>query len=232
MSPSTAPVGSAAPASADDHTEFDHTSADVSTFPDTLDLRDLAQKYDPSERFVPSVVWYRTIETLSPVKTVGLGRTNVTLIMPTIVQTDATTPYAGFDRRATPNRNPVAQVHFLPAAYGNTAPATYVVSFSIETTGPVTFTVSAPTFIGGVSGAGSRSVDGATNVSVVFSQLAPTQPVYVALEQTTGAQWNWYSTRIAYPPFVLQLCRCCGRDARRPCSHHAVGPKQRFELAV
>lgn len=187
-----------------DRVEFDRTSADITTFPDTLDLRDLATKYNPADRFIPSHFWYRTFETLSPVKTVGLGRTNVTLIMPTIVQTDATTPYAGFDRTATPSRNPSAGIHFLPSAYGNTSATTYVVSFSIETFGPVTLTVSAPTFIGGVSGAGQRVVDGSASVSVVFANLAPNQPVYVSLDQTAGAQWNWYSTRISYPPIVLQ----------------------------
>lgn len=40
-----------------------------------------------------------SVETLSPAKTFGRGRTNLTLIRPTILQLDATPPYAGFDRR-------------------------------------------------------------------------------------------------------------------------------------
>jgi hypothetical protein len=199
MSTTTPPRSTSA-----DFAEFDRTSADIRTFPDTLDLRDLAEKYNPAELFVPSHFWYRTFETLSPTKTVGLGRTNVTLIMPTILQTDATTPYAGFDPAQTPTRKPSAGIHFIPSAYGNTSAATYVVSFSIETFGPVTFTVSAPTFIGGVSGAGSRVVNGTASVSVVFANLAPNQPVYVSLDQTAGVGWNWYATRISYPPIVLQ----------------------------
>jgi len=37
-------------------------------------------------------------ETLSATKTVGRGRTNLTIIVPTIVQIDAATPRATFDR--------------------------------------------------------------------------------------------------------------------------------------
>lgn len=185
-------------------TEFDHTVADLSTFGDDIDLRALAIDATAAEFRLPPPFWFRTIETLTPAKTVGLGRTNVTLIMATIVQTDAATPYAGFDRQSTPTRNPVAQVHFLPSAYGAVGPATYVVTFSIETSGPSTFTVAAPS-IGEVSGTGSKSVNGRVGISVVFSNLSPGQPVYAYIEQTSGATWNWYATRISYPPLVVQL---------------------------
>ena len=188
-----------------DHTAFDTTAADVSSFPDSLDLRDIALRYTPTTHFIPSHVWFRTIDTLGPTKTVGLGRTNTTLIMPTIVQTDAATPHAGFDRTVTPGRNPAAQVHFDPGAYGNASPATYVISFAVETSGPVTFTVAGLSVLPGVSGLGSRVVDGAQSISVVYANLAPDQPVYAVIEQTAGAHWNWYSTRISYPPLVLQL---------------------------
>jgi hypothetical protein len=188
-----------------DHTAFDKTAADVNSFPDTLDLRDIALAYSPSNHYIPSHVWFRTIDTLSPNKTVGLGRTNTTLIMPTIVQTDAATPYAGFDREVTPSRNPAAQVHFEPSAYGNTAPATFVISFAVETSGPVTFNVQGLSFLPGVSGLGSVVVNGAKSISVVYSNLASNQPVYALIEQTAGANWNWYSTRISYPPLVLQF---------------------------
>ncbi|MET4705360.1 hypothetical protein [Frigoribacterium sp. UYMn621] len=186
------------------HTAFDRTSADVDSFTDTLDLRDVALAYAPSNRYIPSHVWFRTIDTLSPTKTIGLGRTNTTLIMPTIVQTDAATPYAGFDRTVTPSRNPVAQAHFEPGAYGNTSPATYVISFAVETFGPVTFTVQGLSFLPGVSGLGSRVVNGTASISVAYSSLPANQPVYAYIEQTAGARWNWYSTRISYPPIVLQ----------------------------
>ncbi|MFM9921116.1 hypothetical protein [Lacisediminihabitans sp. H27-G8] len=188
-----------------DHTAFDRTSADVDSFTDTLDLRDVALAYTPSNRYIPSHVWFRTIETLSPTKTIGLGRTNTTLIMPTIVQTDAATPYAGFDRTVTSSRNPTAQVHFEPGAYGATTPATYVISFAVETSGPVTFTVQGLSFLPGVSGLGSRVVNGTQSISVVYSNLPANQPVYAYIEQTAGGHWNWYSTRISYPPIVLQL---------------------------
>ncbi|QNE46638.1 hypothetical protein F1C58_06765 [Glaciihabitans sp. INWT7] len=187
-----------------DHTRFDRTSADVDSFADTLDLRDVALPYTPSNRYIPWHLWFRTIDTLSPTKTIGLGRTNTTLIMPTIVQTDAATPYAGFERALTPSRNPTAQVHFEPGAYGATSPATYVISFAVETSGPVTFTVQGLSFLPGVSGLGTRVVNGTQSISIVYSNLPATQPVYAYIEQTAGGRWNWYSTRISYPPIVLQ----------------------------
>src|SRR4029077_19918619 len=75
-------------------------------------------------------------------KTVERGRTNLTIIVPTIVQTDATTPNAGFDRGATPSRNPAIQMHFEPSAYGMTSVATYIMEFSIQVFGQSTFNLS------------------------------------------------------------------------------------------
>jgi len=83
-------------------------------------------------------VWpFVPIEVLSPIKTVGRGRTNLTLVSPTILQTDATTPYAGFGQG-----DGTVSVHFEPIAYGITSVATYIMVFSIQTFGSANFTLS------------------------------------------------------------------------------------------
>src|SRR6185369_8959187 len=51
------------------------------------------------------------IETLTCTKTIGLGRTNLTLIAPTIVQVDTPKPFASFDKR-NQTRKPAVQMHF------------------------------------------------------------------------------------------------------------------------
>src|SRR5689334_16054592 len=84
-------------------------------------------KTDPSTSDVAKLtagikIWpWWTIEMLSPTKTIGRGRTNLTLVSPTILQTDATTPYAGFGRGTV-------SVHFEPIAYGITSVATYIMT--------------------------------------------------------------------------------------------------------
>ena len=96
------------------HDDFDRTSAGFRTIPNTLNPRDLARKCT-----LPSASCPRTFRiapsTLNSTRTVGFDRTNASLIMPTIMQTDATTPSAGFDRAATPSHNPCAVIHSGPA---------------------------------------------------------------------------------------------------------------------
>ena len=97
------------------HDDFDRTSAGFRTIPNTLNPRDLARKCT-----LPSASCPRTFRiapsTLNSTRTVGFDRTNASLIMPTIMQTDATTPSAGFDRAATPSHNPCAVIHSGPAS--------------------------------------------------------------------------------------------------------------------
>ena len=147
------------------------------------------------------VAFFVPIETLGPTKTVGKGRTNLTIIRPTILQADATTPYVGFDRRESPSRNPAMQMHFEPGAYGITSAATYVMVFAIECFGQSTFNLNggpvAP------SNAGTKVVNGKASVSLVFQNVQPSQPVFGYIEQTAGEAWNCYSVRARYPSLVF-----------------------------
>jgi hypothetical protein len=164
--------------------------------------RDLKRVFDPVIDIgtVPIFSW--PIETLSPVKTVGRGRTNLTLIRPTIVQTDANTPHASFDRRESPNRNPVVQMHFEPNAYGITAPSTYIMSFKIEAVGACTFNLAGS--FGLLSNAGARTVNGLTTISLTFTGVPAATQLFGFIEQTAGGRWNWFSTEVRFPALVLQ----------------------------
>jgi hypothetical protein len=67
------------------------------------------------------------IQVLSPAKTVGLGRTNISLEGAYVrFRTDATTPYAALAHPAA------VQVNFEPIAYGITSAETYVITFNIS----------------------------------------------------------------------------------------------------
>jgi len=148
---------------------------------------------------------FGTIDTLSPTKTVGKGRTNITLIESTIVQLDTTPPappFASFDKSLS-QRNPAAQIHFDPAAYGNTSPWTYIVEFLISVSGTAKFNVvTGPVNAGGT---GTRTLSGDVRVSVVFSQLPSNQQVFAFIEQTSGGSWTWFQTSISFAPLVIEL---------------------------
>ncbi len=134
--------------------------------------------------------------------TVGKGRTNLTLIRPTIMQTDAAsrTPAS---TAATPTRNPAVSIHFEPAAYGITGVGTYVCTFSVESGAPVTLNASGYAASGTVVGAGPRSVSGKQTVSLTLKNL-PAYGGWAAIEQTAGDSWAWYTARITYPPLVFE----------------------------
>ena len=107
---------------------------DFGTFEADLTADDWIAKHRAGELGGVGPIFMPPFEVLTPANTVGLGRTNLTLVRPTVVQTDAATPHASFDRRESPNRNPAVSVHFNPGAYGVTWTGTYVFSFLVEAT--------------------------------------------------------------------------------------------------
>ena len=159
--------------------------------------------FPPLGDFRAFPVFHVPIETLGPTKTVGLGRTNLTIIRPTILQADAATPYIGFDRTESPSRNPAISMHFEPGAYGFTTAATYVMVFTIQAFAPCTFTLQGFAGSGTVANAGTKTVSGQTTLSLVLRNVQPSQVVYGYLEQTAGAAWNCFSVRVRYPSLVL-----------------------------
>lgn len=145
------------------------------------------------------------VETLSPVRTLGKGRTNLTLIESTLVQVDTTPPappFANFDKSKS-QRNPVVQVHFDPAAYGFTAPQTFIMEFTLSVVGTASFNLAGGPIGLDIVGTGARNLSGNVRVSIVFRRLSPGQNVFCFVEQTSGGSWTWLQTQIKLPPLVL-----------------------------
>jgi hypothetical protein len=141
------------------------------------------------------------IETLSVTKTLGKGRTNLTLIEPTIVQVDATTPSATFDKTQSP-RNPTVQVHFQPSGYGITSVSGYHLDFTLQIFTPGTFNVAGQAEGSPVLNTGVKNLNGLVTVTVVMQNVAPSANTFVFIEQQSGGAWNWLSTQIFFPPPV------------------------------
>lgn len=182
---------------------FDKKAVDFTKFKSELTEKKLK---DLIGLFSGPIVHYPTpIETLSCIKTKGLGRTNLTIIVPTIVQVDAVSPRASFDRRSTPSRNPVIQMHFEPVAYGITANATYIMTFEIEVYGQSTFNLQGYAGAGTIANNGTKVLSGSNWVSLIMRNVPPAQQIYGYLEQTAGGAWDWLSVKVTFPPLVIKL---------------------------
>jgi hypothetical protein len=184
---------------------FDKRTVDFSKFKPDLSPKDLQTLFGPAGKIIVFPPFFFPIDTLSPTKTIGRGRTNLTIIASTIVQTDATTPAASFDRTATPTRNPTIQMHFEPSAYGITSVATYFMQFTIEVFGQGTFNLAGYAGAGTIANGGNKVLSGKTAITLVMQNVPPYQQTYGYLEQLSGAPWNWYSTLVRFPPLVITL---------------------------
>lgn len=171
-------------------------------FESDLTAEDWIAKYRAGDLGRGPLHW-STIEVISPVRTIGRGRTNLTLIRPTILQTDATEPYAGFDLRSTPSRRPAVSVHFQPAAYGATGVGTYVFTFAVDAPTRAHFTPGGYAGPGTVDAAGSIRFSGRRAITVILRDVPPGLDASASIEQTDGEAWSWFSTRISLPPIVI-----------------------------
>jgi hypothetical protein len=178
---------------------------DLTKFKPDIASAEFVEAFKPG-RGALAPVFFQPIVTLSPTKTIGQGRTNLTIIEPTIVQVDVSppfVPYAGFDRRLSPHRNPTIQIHFQPSGYGITTPGTYVITFAIEAFGASTFQVAVNPTLSGVTGTGARTLNGQQFVTLIVKNLPAAYELYAYVEQTGGGAWNWFSTRVTYPPLLV-----------------------------
>ena len=183
----------------------DSRRVDLSTFKHDLSPERLAELGIRTLDRLRLNALFGSVETLSPTRTVGRGRTNLTIIEPTLVQIDATVPHARFDMTASPRRRPALQMHFQAAPYGITAPATYFMIFAVEVTGSATFALDGVHGPGGISNPGTRVLSGRTTVTLVFKDVAPAQELYGYIEQQSGTAWTWFSTQVTFPPLVISL---------------------------
>ncbi len=178
---------------------FEDRKVDLTTFEKDLTLEDWTR--------IVHFPWFPPpIEVISPVHTVGKGRTNLTLGSPDILQTDANPPYASYSYRQTTAGGPFVSVHFEPAAYGITTPATYVIAFLLEAASPVTLNAGGYAAGGTLGGTGPKTLNGKKSLSVVLGNVPANGQVNAYFQQTApGGSWTWYSTSIEYPPLVIQI---------------------------
>ena len=180
---------------------FDKRSINLTKFKPDLTAKDFKALFPPAGGIITFPFF--PIETLTCTKTIGLGRTNLTIIVPTIVQIDQATPRASFDRRATPSRNPIIQMHFEPSAYGITSVATYIMEFTIQAFGQSTFNLTGFAGPGTILNGGTKVLNGQVKVSLVMQNVPPSQQTFGFLEQTAGVTWAWFSTQVRFPPIVI-----------------------------
>jgi hypothetical protein len=174
---------------------FEDNKIDDSKFKPELSAQDIVKLTKPVGGII--VFPFGPIDTLSPVRPVGKGRTNTTLINATIDQTDAVTPYATFGAGG------VVSNHFEPVAYGITSTATYVVEFDILTFGSTTLNLSAYAGAGTVSNAGNKVVNGQTTLQLVMHSVPYTQQTWAAVQSVAGGSWQWFRTRVKFPDIVI-----------------------------
>ncbi|MFT4136229.1 hypothetical protein [Microbacterium sp.] len=158
-----------------------------------------------AERFrtIDPSIFGRTVDTLSPVHPVGAGRTNVTIIAPTIVQTDTTLPFAAFQLVAGQRAGAVA-MHVEPAAYGLTASEQYDLAFAVRTEeGPCTFSWQAGFDANQLTG--SATVDGQGWVSMSLGTFSPGATGVANITQTGGGRWQWHRLVISRPIVLTPL---------------------------
>ena len=182
----------------------ENLNIDLTTFKPDLSSNDLKNLLTPVKLANVGLFIFPTIETISPVKTVGLGRTNLTLVRPEVFQTDSIPPFVSFDPAiGSAQQRPTVSVHLEPGKYGLAGNTTFVMSFSVEAFGNVTFTVGSNVTGGNSNGLGSRTVNGKQVLSIVFNNTALTPQIFGHIAQTGGGRWQWFQTRISYLPLLI-----------------------------
>jgi hypothetical protein len=178
---------------------FDKRVVDYAKLKVDISAADIVKLIGPQTGIVVSNA---PIETLSPTKTLGKGRTNLTFVRPTIVQIDTTTPFATFDVRA--QSSPAISMHFEPIAYGITSVATYLMEFTVQAFGPSTLVLGGFAGSGTLVNTGPKALNGLTTVSLVMRNVPPSQHTNGFLQQTAGVAWNFLSVRVKFPDIVIK----------------------------
>jgi hypothetical protein len=186
--------------------QFDKRQVDYTKLKSDLTAAQVQKFFGPTTGTGPggaSGYYLGLIDTLSVTRTIGKGRTNLTLIEPTIVQVDAMTPSATFDKTKSA-RNPTVQVHFQPSGYGITSVSGYHLDFALQIFTPGAFNVVGQAEGSPVLNTGVKNLNGLVTVTVVMQNVSPTAQTFVFIEQQSGGAWSWLSTQIFFPPLVAQ----------------------------
>lgn len=170
-------------------------------------------------RIVLPPIWDQPFEVLKPAHLVGLGRTNTTLVDPTIVQTDvlppfALAPFAEFDMQRAQGKRAVVSHHFQASGYGSTGIGTFIFSFTVQTLGEETrFKFGPGTPPGTLVAPASVRIHGsarAFTVTATLAALPADAETSIFLQQTGGAPWRWFQTAVRRPPPVLDATLASG----------------------
>jgi hypothetical protein len=179
---------------------FKDNKVDFSKFKRSLSATDIAKLLAPHGGTVtfPS----GPIETLSPIKTIGRGRTNLTIENAvTLVTLNSSIAWFLFSGGEEAPLGKV-QIQFEPSFYGITHASNYVAEFNIYTG------IYGGTFdLGGLVGSGTilnggryTFSEGPTTVQLVMRNV-PSQPMTAWLQSTD--EWEWFSTVIKFPDGVV-----------------------------
>ncbi len=174
---------------------FNNRVINISKFKPSVTLDNLMKLLPPG-----GVIYFPPIETLSCIKTIGLGLTNITVGMASIVTTNTASPYAHFNPSL--QENPYILINFEPSAYGITFKTSFVMEFILQTYGPITFNIGPSSPF--LTTAGPIIANGASKIILTFNNVPSNQGIAGYLQQASGEQWDWYSTQIQYPPFIFK----------------------------
>src|SRR5215203_1410588 len=157
-------------------------------------------------------IWNQPFEVLQPAHLVGRGRTNTTLIDPTIVQTDVLAPlapFAQFDMTQAREHRAAVSHHFQANGYGSTGIGTFIFSFTVQTLGDegtrFTFGLGSP-FGTLITPGGNIGIHGSTRtftLTATLADLPADAEASIFLQQFSGAPWRWFQTAVRVPPPVL-----------------------------
>lgn len=185
----------------------DKRKVNFSKFKPELSVNDIGELLGVSASTSLAPGFNLPIETLSVTKTVGLGRTNLTIIRPTTVQADSNVPRVFYDRTQTGARNPAISIHFDPIAYGINTRLNFVMEFLIDNKAKSTFDRN-----GLAAGPGGTQLivnpgpivveTGFVTVQLVYKNVGVGNQSFGVIEQVAGGPWEWYATNVRFPPLV------------------------------
>ena len=77
--------------------------------------------------------------------------------------------------------------------------------FTIQAFGQSTFNLAGFAGSGTVLNGGTKVLNGQTTVTLVLQNVPPSQQTFGFLEETSGVAWQWFRTKVRFPPIVISL---------------------------
>ena len=77
--------------------------------------------------------------------------------------------------------------------------------FTVQVFGQSTFNLDGFAGSGQVVNKGTKVLNGQTIVTLILQNVPPTQETFGFLEETSGVVWQWFRTKVRFPPIVISL---------------------------